>query len=155
MKRSVRPGEVPEVEGADAPEGPAAGKKTLTAMLPPTSAAVDPGAHPELAALAPGHGPAAGPGGPRAHDGHGREVAHDAPIPHRPTAAPPPPRRAARADDHAAPIAVPPPVLDDPFALHTAAGAAAPGRAAKPAPPRPAKDRGGPVESEPETEATD
>lgn len=144
MTRTHRPGEVAE-EDVVSHDGPAAGKKTLTSMLPPTRggpATDDAEAFPELTAMARGPGPAGG-----------RDRDAGATNPPRPEPPAPPvlvPRgpRAADGPSDPASAAAPPAFVDDPFALHTPAGARGPGRPAPAPPPRPVG--GGPTESEPE-----
>lgn len=124
MSRARRPDEA-DHDAPDAPEpdAPPAGKKSLTALLPPP-------VPPKDSALFANHVGLAGRG-------------PDEPVPPR---IPPPPVKAERERD-VAPVAAAAgaaavPVADDPFALHLPAELPA-----KP-PAKPRVERGGPVESE-------
>ncbi len=119
MSRERRPDEA-EHGAADAhePDAPPAGKKSLTALLPPPVPPKDSALFPNHAGLV-GRGP-------------------DEPVP--PRVAPPPVK--AEREREAAPAVVPDAPADDPFALHLPPERPAP----KTATARP--EKGGPTESE-------
>jgi hypothetical protein len=149
VKRTVRPGEVAGDDEVPS-EGPAAGKKTLTAMLPPSRSGAptdDPGpdGFPELTAMARGLGQAG------ARDRDGAQLERPRPeTPAPPALVPRGPRTAEPPSDPPPAAAAPTAFVDDPFALHTPAGARGPGRPAPTPPTRPRPVGGGPTESEPE-----